>query len=99
MKKGVPKSVDEYIAAQPEAMRPKLEQVRAAIRRAAPEALEGIRCVAAANFQDLLSIAASWIFCAGSRVSPRGSALGDVRGVAISSGGPALSLASSRRRL
>jgi uncharacterized protein YdhG (YjbR/CyaY superfamily) len=42
MKKGVPKSVDEYIAAQPEAIRPKLEQVRAAIRRAVPEALEGI---------------------------------------------------------
>ncbi len=42
MKKGVPKSVDEYIAARPEAMRPKLEQVRAAIRRAVPEALEGI---------------------------------------------------------
>jgi uncharacterized protein YdhG (YjbR/CyaY superfamily) len=42
MKKGVPKSVDEYIAAQPEAMRPKLEQVRDAIRRAVPEALEGI---------------------------------------------------------
>src|SRR5437660_10455787 len=42
MKKGVPKSVDEYIAAQPEAMRPKLEQVRAAIRRTVPAALEGI---------------------------------------------------------
>jgi uncharacterized protein YdhG (YjbR/CyaY superfamily) len=42
MKKTVPKSVDEYIAAQPEAMRPKLEQVRTAIRRAVPEALEGI---------------------------------------------------------
>jgi len=42
MKKGVPKSVDEYIAAQPEAVRPKLEQVRAAIRRAVPEAVEGI---------------------------------------------------------
>jgi uncharacterized protein YdhG (YjbR/CyaY superfamily) len=42
MKKGVPKSVEEYIAAQPEAMRPKLEQVRDAIRRGAPEALEGI---------------------------------------------------------
>ena len=42
MKKGVPKSVGEYIAAQPEAVRPKLEQVRAAIRRAVPEALEGI---------------------------------------------------------
>jgi uncharacterized protein YdhG (YjbR/CyaY superfamily) len=42
MTKGVPKSVNEYIAAQPEAVRPKLEQVRAAIRRAVPEALEGI---------------------------------------------------------
>jgi uncharacterized protein YdhG (YjbR/CyaY superfamily) len=42
MNQGVPKSVDKYIAAQPEAMRPKLEQVRAAIRRAVPEALEGI---------------------------------------------------------
>jgi uncharacterized protein YdhG (YjbR/CyaY superfamily) len=42
MKKSVPKSVDEYIAAQPEAVRPKLEQVRAAIRRAVPEAVEGI---------------------------------------------------------
>jgi len=42
MKRGVPRSVDEYIAAQPEAMRPKLEQVRAAIRRAVPEAVEGI---------------------------------------------------------
>src|SRR5450755_42203 len=42
LKQDVPKSVDEYIAAQPEAMRPKLEQVRAAIRRAVPEAMEGI---------------------------------------------------------
>jgi len=42
MKQGVPRSVDEYIAAQPEAVRPKLEQVRAAIRRAVPEAVEGI---------------------------------------------------------
>ncbi|HEY7304380.1 MAG TPA: DUF1801 domain-containing protein [Bryobacteraceae bacterium] len=42
MKRGVPNSVDEYIAAQPEAVRPKLDQVRAAIRRAVPEALEGI---------------------------------------------------------
>src|SRR5438105_1775309 len=42
MKKGVPKSVEEYIAAQPEAVRPKLEQVRAAIKRSVPEALEGI---------------------------------------------------------
>ena len=42
MKPGVPKSVDEYIAAQPEAVRAKLDQVRAAIRRAVPEAVEGI---------------------------------------------------------
>ncbi len=34
--------MDEYIAAQPEAVRPKLEQVRATIRRAVPEAVEGI---------------------------------------------------------
>ena len=42
MKQSVPKSVDEYIASQPEALRPKLEQVRAAIRMAVPEAVEGI---------------------------------------------------------
>lgn len=42
MKQAVPISVDEYIAAQPEAVRPKLEQVRATIRRAVPEAVEGI---------------------------------------------------------
>ena len=42
MKQGIPSSVDEYIAAQPEAVRPKLEQVRAAIRKAVPEAVEGI---------------------------------------------------------
>jgi uncharacterized protein YdhG (YjbR/CyaY superfamily) len=42
MKQSVPNSVDEYIAAQPEAVRPKLERVRAAIRRAVPEAVEGI---------------------------------------------------------
>jgi uncharacterized protein YdhG (YjbR/CyaY superfamily) len=42
MKQSIPKSVDEYIAAQPEALRPKLEQVRAAIRKAVPEAVEGI---------------------------------------------------------
>ncbi len=35
-------SVDEYIAAQPVTVRPKLEQVRAAIKRAVPEAVEGI---------------------------------------------------------
>jgi uncharacterized protein YdhG (YjbR/CyaY superfamily) len=42
MKQNVPESVDEYIAAQPEAVRPKLEKVRAAIRGAVPEAVEGI---------------------------------------------------------
>jgi uncharacterized protein YdhG (YjbR/CyaY superfamily) len=42
MKQGVPKSVDEYIAAQPEAVRPKLEKVRATIRKAVPQAEEGI---------------------------------------------------------
>jgi uncharacterized protein YdhG (YjbR/CyaY superfamily) len=42
MPSSVPKSVDEYIAAQPEAVRPKLEQVRAAIKRAVPAAVEGI---------------------------------------------------------
>jgi len=42
MKQGVPKSVNEYIAAQPEAVRPKLEHVRAAIRKAVPEAVEVI---------------------------------------------------------
>ena len=42
MRGRVPNAVDEYIAAQPEALRPKLKQVRAAIRRAVPEAVEGI---------------------------------------------------------
>jgi uncharacterized protein YdhG (YjbR/CyaY superfamily) len=42
MKQGVPESVDEYLAGQPEAIRAKLEQVRAAIGRAVPEAVEGI---------------------------------------------------------
>jgi uncharacterized protein YdhG (YjbR/CyaY superfamily) len=42
MRQGLANSVDEYIAAQPDAMRSKLEQVRAAIRRAVPEAVEGI---------------------------------------------------------
>lgn len=42
MKQSVPKSVDEYIAAQPESLRPKLEQVRSAIRRAVPDAVECI---------------------------------------------------------
>jgi uncharacterized protein YdhG (YjbR/CyaY superfamily) len=42
MKPGVPESVDEYIAGQPEAIRAKLEQVRATIRKAVPEAVECI---------------------------------------------------------
>ena len=42
MKQSVPNSIDDYIAAQPETVRPKLEQVRVAIRRAVPEAVEGI---------------------------------------------------------
>jgi uncharacterized protein YdhG (YjbR/CyaY superfamily) len=42
MKQSVPNSVEEYIAGQPEAVRLKLEQLRAAIRRAVPEAVEGI---------------------------------------------------------
>ena len=40
MKLSAPKSVDEYIAAQPEGVGQKLEQVRAAIRSAVPEAEE-----------------------------------------------------------
>lgn len=42
MKPGVPKSVDEYIASQPEAIRPKLEQLRTTIKKAVPEAVECI---------------------------------------------------------
>ena len=42
MKQSVPKSVDDYLAAQPEAVRPKLQQVRAAIKRSVPQAEEGI---------------------------------------------------------
>ena len=42
MNERVPRSVDEYIATQPQALRPKLEQVRAAIKKAVPEAVEGI---------------------------------------------------------
>ena len=40
--RSVPESVDEYIALQPEAMRPKLERLRAAIKKAVPDAVEGI---------------------------------------------------------
>jgi uncharacterized protein YdhG (YjbR/CyaY superfamily) len=42
MEKRAPKSVDHYIAGQPEAQRPLLEKVRGAIRKAVPEAVEGI---------------------------------------------------------
>src|SRR5215470_15793017 len=42
MKAGVPKSVEEYIVAQPEGVQPKLRQVRAAIQKAVPEAVEVI---------------------------------------------------------
>src|SRR3974377_1190934 len=42
MKPSVPSSGDECVTAQPEAVRPKLEQVRATIRKAVPEAVEGI---------------------------------------------------------
>ncbi|HHT26547.1 MAG TPA: hypothetical protein GXZ82_04795 [Firmicutes bacterium] len=37
-----PKTLDEYIAAQPEAVQPLLEQIRAAIRAALPDAQERI---------------------------------------------------------
>ena len=42
MTSGVPRSVDEYLAMQPERTRAKLEQLRAAIRKAVPDAVEGI---------------------------------------------------------
>ena len=42
MKQSVPTSVNEYITAQPEPMRSKLEQVRAAIKKTVPVAVEGI---------------------------------------------------------
>lgn len=42
MKRDVPKSVNEYLAARPEVVRAKLEQVRAAIRKAVPDAVEAI---------------------------------------------------------
>jgi len=42
VKQSVPRTVEEYIAAQPEALRPKLEQVRTTIRKAVPQAVEGI---------------------------------------------------------
>lgn len=42
MRERVPHTVSEYIDAQPEALRPMLEQVRATIRKAVPEAVESI---------------------------------------------------------
>src|SRR5258708_22906251 len=42
MKSSVPKSVDEYIVVQPEAMGANLEQLRATIRKAVPDAVEGL---------------------------------------------------------
>jgi uncharacterized protein YdhG (YjbR/CyaY superfamily) len=42
MKQSIPKTIDEYIAAQPEAVRRKLEQVRNAIKKAVPDAVEVI---------------------------------------------------------
>ena len=37
-----PRSVDDYLAKQPETVRSKLQQMRAAIRKAVPEAEEGL---------------------------------------------------------
>jgi uncharacterized protein YdhG (YjbR/CyaY superfamily) len=42
VQQSVPKSVDEYLAAPPEGVRGKLREVRAAIRKAVPDAVEGI---------------------------------------------------------
>lgn len=42
MQKPIPKSVDDYLATQPKAVRAKLEHVRLAIMKAVPEAVEGI---------------------------------------------------------
>src|ERR1041385_1821013 len=42
MKQSIPNSVDEYIGAQPEGVRLKLQQVRAAIQKAVPEAVGGM---------------------------------------------------------
>jgi uncharacterized protein YdhG (YjbR/CyaY superfamily) len=42
MKQRAPRSVDDYIDTQSEALRPKLQQVRAAVSKAVPEAVEGI---------------------------------------------------------
>lgn len=42
MARVIAKSVDGYLAAQPEPVRQKLEQVRASIRKSVPEAVEGM---------------------------------------------------------
>ena len=42
MKGKVPASIDEYIAGSPPPVRKKLQQIRAIVRRAAPEAMEKI---------------------------------------------------------
>ncbi len=42
MQKGIPTSVDDYLASQPKAVRAKLKQVRLIIKKAVPEAVEGI---------------------------------------------------------
>lgn len=42
VRSAVPTSVDDYIAAQPEAVRPKLQKVREVIKKAVPDAIEGI---------------------------------------------------------
>jgi uncharacterized protein YdhG (YjbR/CyaY superfamily) len=47
-----PKSIDEYIAAVPEEVRPILESVRATVRKAAPNAEERISYRMPAFFQD-----------------------------------------------
>lgn len=47
-----PKSIDEYIAAAPEEVRPTLESIRATVRKAAPNAEERISYRMPAFFQD-----------------------------------------------
>ena len=47
-----PKSIDEYIAAAPEKVRPILESIRATVRKAAPNAEERISYRMPAFFQD-----------------------------------------------
>ncbi len=42
MAKALPKTIDAYIAAQPEAVRPVLERLRVILRKALPDAVESI---------------------------------------------------------